>query len=76
MRKAEEEVLVQEPGGGMEVSLLVKDFFDGPVEAVLQRMAVARAAGGQRRRRHRGRRGRRARRAGDGLRRRRGSPTN
>ena len=51
----------------MEVSLLVKDFFDGPVEAVLQRMAVARAAGGQRRRRHRGRRGRRARREVDGL---------
>ena len=30
MRKAEEEVLVQE---GNEVSLLVKDFFDRPVEA-------------------------------------------
>ena len=36
MRKAEEEVLVQE---GNEVSLLVKDFFDRPVEAALQRMA-------------------------------------
>ena len=36
MRKAEAAVLEQE---GMEVSLLVKDFFNGPVEAVLQRMA-------------------------------------
>ena len=24
---------------GMEIGLLVKDFFEGPVEAVLQRMA-------------------------------------
>ena len=36
LRKAEAAVLAQE---GMEVGLLVKDFFDGPVEAVLQRMA-------------------------------------
>ena len=36
MRKAEAAVLAQEE---MEVGLLVKDFFDGPVEAVLQRMA-------------------------------------
>ena len=32
MRKAEAAVLAQEE---MEVGLLVKDFFDGPVEAVL-----------------------------------------
>ena len=36
MRKAEAAVLELE---GMEVNLLVKDFFNGPVEAVLQRMA-------------------------------------
>jgi hypothetical protein len=36
MRKAEAVVLTQE---GVEVGLLVKEFFDGPVEAVLQRMA-------------------------------------
>ena len=36
MRKAEEAVRAQED---MEVGLLVKDFFDRPVEAVLQRMA-------------------------------------
>ena len=36
MRKAEAAVLAQE---GVEVGLLVKEFFDGPVEAVLQRMA-------------------------------------
>ena len=36
MRKAEAAVLAQEE---MEVGLLVKGFFDGPVEAVLQRMA-------------------------------------
>ena len=36
MRKAEAAVLAQEE---MKVGLLVKDFFDGPVEAVLQRMA-------------------------------------
>ena len=36
MRKAEAAVLEQE---GVEVSLIVKDFFNGPVEAVLQRMA-------------------------------------
>jgi hypothetical protein len=36
MRKAEAVVLAQE---GVEVGLLVKEFFDGPVEAVLQRMA-------------------------------------
>ena len=64
MRKAEEEVLVQE---GNEVSLLVKDFFDRPVEAALQRMA---GEGGRRRqrrpwrrRRLRGQRGRRELRA-------------
>ena len=34
VRKAEAVVLAQE---GVEVGLLVKDFFDGPVEAVLQR---------------------------------------
>ena len=36
----------------MEVSLLVKDFFDGPVEAVLAACSgwLAKAAGGQRRR--------------------------
>ena len=36
MRKAEAEVLAREK---LEVGLLVKTFFDGPVEAVLQRMA-------------------------------------
>ena len=36
MRRAEAAVLEQE---GMEIGLLVKDFFEGPVEAVLQRMA-------------------------------------
>ena len=44
MRKAEAVVLAQE---GMEVGLLVKDFFDGPVEAVLQRMAGPGRAGGR-----------------------------
>ena len=41
MRKAEEEVLVQEPGenGGQPARQGHTDFFDGPVEAVLQRMA-------------------------------------
>ena len=42
MRKAEAVVLTQE---GVEVGLLVKEFFDGPVEAVLQRMA---GSGGRR----------------------------
>ena len=42
MRKAEAAVLAQEE---MEVGLLVKGFFDGPVEAVLQRMA---GSGGRR----------------------------
>jgi hypothetical protein len=42
MRKAEAAVLAQEE---MEVGLIVKDFFDGPVEAVLQRMA---GSGGRR----------------------------
>jgi len=42
MRKAEAAVLAQEE---MEVGLLVKDFFDGPVEAVLQQMA---GSGGRR----------------------------
>ena len=36
MRRAEAAVLEQE---GMEVGLLIKDFFEGPVEPVLQRMA-------------------------------------
>ena len=36
MRRAEAAVLEQE---GMEIGLLVKDFFEGSVEAVLQRMA-------------------------------------
>ena len=36
MRRAEAAVLEQEE---MEVGLLVKEFFDGPTEAVLQRMA-------------------------------------
>ena len=36
MRRAEEAVLEQE---GMEIGLLIKDFFEGPVEPVLQRMA-------------------------------------
>eukprot|EP00964_Phaeocystis_antarctica_P098114 scaffold64154_cov45-Phaeocystis_antarctica.AAC.1 len=36
MRKAEAAMLAQE---GLEIGLLVKDFFEGPVEAVLQRMA-------------------------------------
>ena len=36
MRRAEEAMRAQE---GMEIGLLVKDFFEGPVEAVLQRMA-------------------------------------
>jgi hypothetical protein len=39
MRKAEAAVLAQGGEQEMEVGLLVKDFFDGPVEAVLQRMA-------------------------------------
>ena len=34
MRRAEEAMRA-----GMEIGLLVKDFFEGPVEAVLQRMA-------------------------------------
>ena len=42
MRKAEVAVLAREK---MEVGLLVKEFFDGPVEAVLQRMA---GSGGRR----------------------------
>jgi hypothetical protein len=42
MRKAEAAVLEREK---MEVGLLVKEFFDGPVEAVLQRMA---GSGGRR----------------------------
>ena len=42
LRKAEAEVLTREK---MEVGLLVKEFFDGPVEAVLQRMA---GSGGRR----------------------------
>jgi hypothetical protein len=42
MRKAEVAVLAREK---MEVGLLVKTFFDGPVEAVLQRMA---GSGGRR----------------------------
>ena len=42
MRKAEAEVVRTQ---GMEVSLLVKSFFEAPVEAVLQRMA---GAGGRR----------------------------
>ena len=44
LRKAEAAVLAQE---GMEVGLLVKDCFDGPVEAVLQRMAGPGRAGGR-----------------------------
>ena len=36
MRKAEAEVLAREK---REVGPLVQEFFDGPVEAVLQRMA-------------------------------------
>ena len=42
MRKAEAEVMREHE---MEVSLLVKSFFEAPVEAVLQRMA---GAGGRR----------------------------
>ena len=42
LRKAEAAVLTREK---MEVGLLVKEFFDGPVEAVLQRMA---GSGGRR----------------------------
>jgi hypothetical protein len=42
MRKAEAAVLAQE---GMEVGLLVKELFGGPVEEVLQRMA---GSGGRR----------------------------
>jgi len=72
MRKAEAAVLAQKE---MEVGLLVTDFFDGPVEVVLQRMAGSggrRPAAVEARAGRQVRRVRRARRAAGGCRRRRG----